>query len=91
METFAGPGLFFETNAFILTTPISPGTQDPLGFMLTHAQFLANIGAITDQWGISGFTINVAEVNAPEPGTLPLVLLGLLGIGLLRRSRSIAV
>jgi hypothetical protein len=83
--TSAGPALFFETNAFVLTTPISPRTQDPLGFMLTHSQFLANIGEINGQWGLDQFTIKVAEVNVPEPGPIALVLLGLLGIGLVRR------
>ena len=82
--TFVPPELFFETVSFILTTPLSPSTQDPLGFMLTHSQFLANIGGITDQWGVDLFTIKVAEVNVPEPGTLPLMALALGVLGLLR-------
>jgi len=84
MQTFVPPELFFETVSFILTTPLSPSTQDPLGFMLTHSQFLANIGGITDQWGVDLFTIKVAEVNVPEPGTLPLMALALGVLGLLR-------
>ena len=78
-------GLGFETNAFVLTTPISPGTQDPLGFMLTHSQFLDDLGTINDQWGLDQFTIKVAEVNVPEPGPLALMALGLGIIGLLRK------
>jgi hypothetical protein len=88
METFAGPDLFYETNAFVLTTPLSPSTQDPLGFMLTHSQFLGNIGTINDQWGVDLFTINVAEVNVPEPGMLSLFGLGLVSVGFMRRRRK---
>jgi hypothetical protein len=89
MGTNVSPSLFFETNVFHLTTPISPGTQDPLEFMLTHSQFLANIGAINVQWGLDQFTIKAAEVNVPEPGPLALMALGLGIIGLLwKRSYS---
>jgi hypothetical protein len=87
IATNAAPGLVFETVVFQLTTPLSPGTQDPLGFMLTHSQLGANIGAINDQWGVDQFTIKVAEVNVPEPGTLLLMALALGVLGLLRYSR----
>ena len=63
------------------------GVTDPLG--LTSVSF-RNLGnqTTTYAWGMDNVTTAAAAVRVPEPGTLSLLGIGLIGVGVARRRRN---
>jgi hypothetical protein len=72
---------------FDVTAPAALGTFDLLGVMLAYNKDFDNSSA--DLWNTTTFQISVISDPIPEPGTLALAGLGMIGIcaGFLKRRR----
>ena len=82
-------GVFIWLNGDFLFGATAPGgaSLDEYNVAVSNVEAGSNFLAIlrADHGGSTGFSINVTAKSVPEPGTLALLGLGLVGLGVARR------